>query len=480
MTAAPSSVNGVRHARIDDRPSVEEAEYRGRLAVAIEAARADLAERAAATTTVHGRVLFARPDETDDRMVAGDAAGRELAAITRDRLTTGLPPLASVVEDRLRTRALQDALGRVGILEPYLTDARLEEVVVNRAGRAFAWWADGTKTAEGRLFDSDAEVIALAQRVVRQQGHGGQRLDTKTPMVRVDLPGGDRFVAVLGGERAGGVASGPLLSLRRKRLTAPTLDQLVTLDMLPTGAAAQGRVLTRTGVGTLVSGGMGSGKTTLLAALLADRNADERVATFERDVMELNLAAVDESADVVEFYTRSGNTEGVGEVDLGALIARARQLRIDRNVVGELVHGPDAWEMLNASSGATYRSIATLHADDPGIVLDRLAIYCAAHPTRPPVDQINRFIAQTVDVIWFCELFEHAGRRTRRVTAIREVGGVTDTGAVASSDIWTYDPTLDQLIQRRAWSPGLLERVRRRGLPIDTLLPDQTDGGGLR
>ena len=141
--------------------------------------------------------------------------------------------------------------------------------------------------------------------------------------------------------------------------------------------------------------------------------------------------------------------------------------------------GVDAWEMLNASSGATYRSIATLHADDPGIVLDRLAIYCAAHPTRPPLEQINRFIAQTVDVIWFCELFEHAGRRTRRVTAIREVGAVTDTGAVASSDIWTYDPHLDRLVQHRSWSPGLLERVRRRGLPVEPFLLDNPQRGSL-
>lgn len=455
--------------------SPEQRAYRGRVAVAIERARADLAERTAQTTSEHGRVRLLRPDDVEDRMTAGDAVARELAAITRDRLAAGVNPLPPAVEEELRTRALQDALGRVGVLERYLSDPHLEEIVVNGSGQAFAWWDTGAKTDEGRVFDSDAEAVALAQRIVRQHGQGGQRLDPKTPFVRVDLPGGDRFVAVLGGEGAGGVATGPLMSLRRKRLVKPTLDGLVDVAMLPARAAAQARVLVRAGAGMLVCGPMGSGKTTLLAGMLGDRNPDERVATFERDVMELNLGGRGDGADVIEFHTRSGNTEGVGAVELGELIARGRQLRVDRNVVGELVHGPDAWEMLNASSGATYRSVATLHADDPGIVLDRLAIYCAAHPTRPPLSQVNRFIAQTVDVIWFCELLQVNGRRVRRVTAIREVGGMTEAGAVASSDVWLYDAGRDRLVQQRAWSPTLLDRLRRRGFPVDAMTPD---GGG--
>ncbi len=170
---------------------------------------------------------------------------------------------------------------------------------------------------------------------------------------------------------------------------------------------------------------------------------------------------------MVEFYTRSANTEGEGEIELGELIARNRQLRLDRVNVGELVHGPDAWEMLIASSGATYRSLTTLHADDPTIVLDRLALYCAAHHDRPEEWRINRMISQTIDLIFFVDLVTIDGRRERRITSVREVGGMVDDGGVASSEIWAYDDDTDTLEQISAYSPNLLNRIRRHGHPID-------------
>ena len=186
---------------------------------------------------------------------------------------------------------------------------------------------------------------------------------------------------------AAGCRPGPLLCLRRKRITTPTLDGLVETGMFSERMARQAEVLTRGGAGQVIGGGMFSGKTTFLSAELDARWPDERTATFERDVLELGLAdrwdGNGAPPDVVELYTRSANTEGEGLVDFDELIARSRQWRIDRCILGEIVHGPDAMEMLIASSGATYRSMATIHADDPAIVLDRLALYCAAHPTKP-------------------------------------------------------------------------------------------------
>ena len=240
--------------------------------------------------------------------------------------------------------------------------------------------------------------------------------------------------------------------------------------------ARQAEVLTRGGAGQLIGGGMFSGKTTFLSAELDARWPDERTGTFERDVLELGLAERWDGngapPDVVELYTRSANTEGEGLIDFDELGARSRQWRIDRCILGELVHGPDAMEMLIASSGATYRSMATIHADDPAIVLDRLALYCAAHPTRPSEWQINRMIAQTIDVVWFCEIVDTGNGRRRRITSVREVGHVTEGGVVASSEVWAYDPLTDSFTQTQPWSPGLLDRLRRRGLNTDLMIPE--------
>jgi pilus assembly protein CpaF len=220
---------------------------------------------------------------------------------------------------------------------------------------------------------------------------------------------------------------------------------------------------------------MFSGKTTLLTAKIHERNPEERVATFERDVLELGLRdrwnGEGVPPDVIEFYTRTANTEGEGAIEMDELNSRVRQLRVDRLLLGEIVHGPDAYEMLIASSGATYRSMATLHADDPTIVLGRLARYCAGHPHKPQLWEINAAIAETIDLIVFCELIERGDRRYRRVTSVREVGHVNDHGVIASSEIWGYDPDTDTLTQHQAYSPNLLDRLRRRGLAIDAMLP---------
>jgi pilus assembly protein CpaF len=468
MTVDTPPLNGHRV----DGPTTEFRRYHERIVNAIERARADLAERVA-DGSADGRIV--RVDPFQDRLVAGDAASRELANIAQFRMEQGLPILPDAIQEELKTRALDSALG-LGPLQPYRDNEQLEELVVNKNGHAFAWWGDGTKTYEGQLFHSDDDMIAFSQRVGRENGRGGQRLDAKHPFMRVDLTGGHRLVAVLGGDERGGVSTGPLLCLRLKRIAQPTLDGLTTTGMYPERIARQAEALTKGGAGQLIGGGMFSGKTTFLSAELDARWPDERLGTFERDVLELGLYdrwdGFGAPPDIVELYTRAANTEGEGRVDFDDLVARSRQWRLDRSVLGEIVHGPDAWEMLIASSGATYRSMATIHADDPTIVLDRLALYCAAHDSRPSEWQINRMIAQTIDVVWFCEIVDTPDGRRRRISSVREVGNVTENGIVASSEIWGYDPFTDRFTQTQPWSPGLLERLRRRGLNADVMLPD--------
>jgi len=468
------TTNGHRTAQLS---ALEQRNYVDWIKDAVDRARADLADRVADAARLRGEP-FTKPDLLEEQFEAGDAAVTALRNIAQSRLRDGQPLLSVELEEELKAAAVNASIG-LGPLQAWFDHPDVEEVCVNAEGHSFVWWgagpAAGHKTYAGRLFSSDDDTIALGQRVVRTFGIGGQRLDPKTPFVRVDLPGGHRFVAVLGGDGKGGVSSGPLISLRRKRIERPTLDELVARHMLPHRLALQAAIATQAGLGQLDAGPMGSGKTTFMSAKLHARNPDERTGTFERDVMELTLADPDNVRDVVAFYTRSANTEGEGEIELGELIARNRQLRLDRVNVGELVHGPDAWEMLIASSGATYRSLTTLHADDPTIVLDRLALYCAAHHDRPEEWRINRMISQTIDLIFFVDLVTIDGRRERRITSVREVGGMVDDGAIASSEIWAYNDDTDTLEQISAYSPNLLNRIRRHGHPIDAFtMPGHT------
>jgi pilus assembly protein CpaF len=184
----------------------------------------------------------------------------------------------------------------------------------------------------------------------------------------------------------------------------------------------------------------------------------------------LNLAVVDPDRDVIELFTRAANSEGEGAVELDELIARARHFKADRQVVGEIVHGADALEMIVASTGATNRSLSTLHADEPSIVVSRLSAYCQAHPSQPSESQVLNLIAQTIDVIVYLEQVPVNGALVRRVVSVTEVGDYVD-GRVASSEIWSWDPATDSTTQLVAWSPRLLSRVRRRGLDAEVLYP---------
>lgn len=468
-------------ARLNGRRSAEIAlderhRYVDRIKAAVDRARADLAERTAEEASRRGEAPSS-PDPIDDALEAGDAAVIELRNITQHRLRSGLAPLSQTIEEAIKSEAINSSIG-LGPLQPFHDNDDVEEICINAGGIGWVWWGGGplagTKTCVGQVFETDSDTIGLSERVIRDNGTGGQRLNAKTPFVRVGLPGGHRFVAVLGGEGRRGVSSGPLISLRRKRLSMPTLDGLVRRNMLPHRLAQQTEVAVRAGFGQLFAGPMASGKTTLMAAALHARDPGERTGTFERDVQELNLLEsrleMEDPLDVVEFFTRTGNTEDEGAIELDDLIARNRQMRLDRVNLGEVVHGPDAWEMLSASTSASYRSLTTLHADDPTIVLDRLALYCSAHSTRPSEWQIASMIGQTVDLVWFIDLVPRGGRRDRRVTSIREVGNKLPDGSIQSSEIWSYDYDSDTLVQTDAYGPNLLNRIRGKGLSVESFL----------
>jgi pilus assembly protein CpaF len=74
-------------------------------------------------------------------------------------------------------------------------------------------------------------------------------------------------------------------------------------------------------------------------------------------------------------------------------------------------------------------------------------------------------IAQTVDLVVHVDLVrnQHAERvASRRVTAIIEVGGVGESGGLATTELWSADPD-GVLTQRAPMSARHLARLRAAG-----------------
>jgi Flp pilus assembly CpaF family ATPase len=80
--------------------------------------------------------------------------------------------------------------------------------------------------------------------------------------------------------------------------------------------------------------------------------------------------------------------------------------------------------------------MCTIHADSSKGVFSRLAMYAAMTRERLDPDVTNLLVANAVDLI--VHLAWIGG--TRRVTSVREITGIADSGLVASNEIWKPGP----------------------------------------
>jgi pilus assembly protein CpaF len=263
------------------------------------------------------------------------------------------------VVDALR----HDTLG-AGLLEPLLDLPDVTDVLVNGPQAVYVDVGAGLELTDV-TFPDDAAVRRLAQRLASS---AGRRLDDAYPFVDVRLADGTRFHAVL----APLAKPGTCLSLRVPPRRALSFDELVRRGSMSRQAANLLADLVAAEVGFLVSGGTGSGKTTLLASMLSRVRPDQRIVIVE-DSHELRP----DHPHVVSVEARQSNVEGVGEIDVRALVRQALRMRPDRLVVGE-VRGPEVVDLLAALNTGHGGGCGTLHANSAADVPARLEALGAA------------------------------------------------------------------------------------------------------
>ena len=139
--------------------------------------------------------------------------------------------------------------------------------------------------------------------------------------MRARLPDGSRVNAIVPPL----AIDGPALTIRKFKKDKLTLDQLVRFGTITPQGAEILRIIGRSRVNTLVSGGTGSGKTTLLNCLTQFIDDDERIITCE-DAAELQL----QQPHVVRLETRPPNLEGEGQVTMRDLVRNCLRMRPER------------------------------------------------------------------------------------------------------------------------------------------------------
>lgn len=334
---------------------------------------------------------------------------------------------------------ITDALSGVGLLDQLLRDPYVEEIFVRNGYVAVEY--DGTFHHLGKLAD-DSYFENLAVHVADQ---GGATLRGDRPAVLIDLPGGERFTAIV-----------PRLSTEGTAINIRTFGRRVrTLEeMEKTGTFAR-RNLSLSGslvdiadpeqqcriqrlqntpdrflawlVATLsgslmIAGEMGSGKTTLLNALSGFLPTTAPLAALET-FRELEIQHPFLLRAVAPAELPPG-TPGVSlDWVLNVIYTRMNPAAI---LVGEVV-GPEALQFLKATCLGR-KALTTIHGGTVEEALMRLEQLALASAPELGLDAVRSMVAMGLDVVALMGRVNQSGRVQRTLQSIAVIQGLDERG----------------------------------------------------
>ena len=309
-------------------------------------------------------------------------------------------------EERLVTELIQDTFD-LGPITPLLLDDEVSDVLVNTHRQVYVERL-GKLELTPIQFRDDAQLRIIIDRIISRVG---RRIDESSPLVDARLPDGSRINAII----PPAALDGPILSIRRFRRQALSIDDMLGLGSLSPAiaefliAAIHGRI------NMLITGGTGSGKTTLLNILSRYISDRERIVTIE-DSAELML----QQPHVVRLETRPPNIEGQGQITQRDLLRNSLRMRPDRIMIGE-VRGDEVLDMLQAMNTGHEGSLTTLHSNGPRDALHRLEnlVLMAGHalPDRAIREQIATALHLVVHIARLSD-------GSRRVLSVQELLGM--------------------------------------------------------
>ena len=385
--------------------------------------------------------------------------------------THGISPTREM--DRALADAVFDLMFRAGRLQPYLDDDRIEDIYINGCDDVSILRAGEPLRAVPPIAESDEELIELLQDLARRHGGGERPLSTSSPNLAMRLDGGMRVQVMTG------VTPRPFVTIRRHRVASATLGDMVRLGAVDSTLAAFLAAAVRARKHILVTGVQRAGKTSLLRALAAEIPMEERVATMESEY-ELWLHTLGHLRQVVPIEERQGNGERIdgrpsGELTLTDLMPAALRMSLSRIIVGE-VRSREVMPMLQAMTNGV-GGMATMHAQTPYMVPDRIAQLCAEYAANINDGLAYRLLANGVHLIVHVSMIDETpvgGRMHRHVSHVLELTGMGENGRPAMNTVFGPHPGGDEPRAVPHTPPACLDDLRRVG--FDPALLDNPYG----
>lgn len=325
---------------------------------------------------------------------------------------------------------------KLGILELYLKDEQVNEIMINGPDTFFFETKEGIQ----RLDESFASVEELEEVIRNIAAAVHREINEMHPILDARLSDGSRVNAVYKNIAAGG----PILTIRKFAKERIRMADMIAGGTITEECAAFLWKLVRCGYNLFICGGTSSGKTTFLNALSEAIPRDERVIVIE-DSTELQLSHIE---NLVQMECHQANTMGQGEVSMDMLIKTSLRMRPDRIIVGE-VRGKEVADMLQAMNTGHY-GMSTGHGNSVEGMLRRMeAMYLMG--AQIPMDAIRAQIAEGIDVLIHLGRLGH-GRR--KVMEIQELLGY-ENGKYVLNPLFYLDEnqnltaTGNQLVRRR-------------------------------
>ena len=303
-------------------------------------------------------------------------------------------------------KALFDSLRRLDVLQEFLEDETVTEIMVNGPDNIFLE-RQGKLIKSEKRFSSREKLEDVIQQIVARVN---RTVNEANPIVDARLEDGSRVNVVL---RAASL-DGPTVTIRKFARTPFSMENLVESGTLTEEAAEFLKECVRTRKNVFVSGGTGSGKTTFLNALSAWIPEEERIITIE-DSAELQIQNVENK---VRLEARRATGEGEREITIRDLIKTALRMRPDRIIVGEVRDGA-CLDMLQAMNTGHDGSLSTGHGRSAKDMMARLETM-AMMGGDLPLTAIREQIGSAIDIMVHLTRMRDG---SRKVETILEVNG---------------------------------------------------------